>query len=226
MTIQGRVFAITGATGATGTAAARALAEHGAALALLSTNQSKLDSLAGALGLPAARVLTLAADLRKAGTAESAAGAVAAQFGRMDGLIHLVGGWTGGKTLAETGVAEFETMLAQHAWTTFYLLRAFGPYLAANGWGRVIVVSASTVLNPPGKSGVYVAAKAAQEALVLTFAKEFRDSRVTANILQVRSINVDGKGQGTTPDKIVAAMLDLCSDEAGGMNGARIPLFE
>ena len=39
-------------------------------------------------------------------------------------------------------------------------------------------VSASTVTNPPGKTGVYTAAKAAQENLVLTLSAELKDQGV------------------------------------------------
>ena len=88
-----------------------------------------------------------------------------------------------------------------------------------------MVVSASTVPNPPGKTGVYTAAKAAQENLVLTLVAELKEQGVTANIIQVRAIDVANKGTGTTPDEIVAAMLYLFSKEAAKVNGARIPLY-
>lgn len=228
-----RVFVITGATGATGQAAARAFAERGVSLALLSDDRNTLDSLARDLNLPAARILTLTADLRKAGAVHSAAEAVTVKFGRVDGLIHLVGGWVGGKTLAEASADDFEFMLGQHAWTTFHLFQSFGPRLAANKWGRVIIISASTVPHPPGKAAAYTAAKAAQENLVLNLAAELKDSGVTANIIQVRAIDVKGApstgseraAKGTTPEEIVASMLYLCSDEAGKVNGARLPLY-
>lgn len=221
-----RVVVISGATGATGKAAARGFASRGARLVLIGTDQSKLDELTHDLNLPAARLLTLTVDLRNAPAVRSAAEAVTAQFGRVDGLIHLVGGWVGGKTIAETRASDFESMLSQHAWTTFHLFQAFGPRLAANQWGRVIVVSAPTALNPHGKASAYTAAKAAQENLVLNLAAELKESNVTANIIQVQSIDVSGKGKGTTPDEIVASMLYLCSDEASKITGARIPLFK
>jgi len=223
--LDGRVIVITGATGATGKRAAHEFAERGASLVLLSSDRSKLDALTRELDLPAARILTLAVDLRRSDAVHSAAEAATVKFGRLDGLIHLVGGWTGGRTIAESSADDFESMLGQHAWTTFHLFQAFGPHLAANKWGRVIVVSASTVTHPPAKSGLYVSAKAAQEALVSTLAEELKEFGVTANIIQVKSIDVDHKGRGTTPGELVASMLYLCSDEAGKINGARIPLF-
>jgi NAD(P)-dependent dehydrogenase (short-subunit alcohol dehydrogenase family) len=90
-----------------------------------------------------------------------------------------------------------------------------------------MVVSSTTVPNPPGKTGTYTAAKAAQENMILDLAAEMKDKGITANIIQVRAIDVDAtrKGIGATPDEIVAAMLYLFSDEASKVNGARIPLY-
>ena len=88
-----------------------------------------------------------------------------------------------------------------------------------------MIVSASTVPKPPAKRGIYSAAKAAQENLVLTLSAELKDKGVTANIIQVKAIDVENKGSGTTPEDIVAAMNYLFSDEAGKVNGARIPLY-
>jgi len=216
---------ISGATGGLGRIAARVFAERGAALALLSTDQEKLDALAVELSLPEARVLTHAANLTDGDAVQAAAAAVRAKFRRVDGLIHLVGGWTGGQTLAEADPQAFASMLDQHAWTTFHLLQAFVPALVENGWGRVIAVSSPLAVHPAAGMGAYAAAKAAQETLLLTLAQELQEgSGVTANLLQVKAIDVSHKGQGTPPEEILAAMLYLCTDEAGMVNGVRLPL--
>ena len=224
---QNRVVVITGATGALGSKAAQAFAARGHSLALLDHNQNRLDSLTHDLNLPDDRLFASVVDLRDREAVRSTTEAVSVKFGRVDALIHLVGGWVGGKTIPEASSQDLEFMLSQHVWTTFHLFQSFAPKLASNGWGRVLIVSASTVTNPPGKAGAYTAAKAAQENLVLTLAAELKPSGVTANIIQVKAIDADAtrKGTGTTPDDIVAAMSYLFSDEAGKVNGARIPLY-
>src|SRR5687767_12214305 len=221
----GRVVFITGANGALGNKTVQAFAARGHSLVLVGTDQNKLDMLASELNLPDDRFLTLVADLRDGKAVRSAAEAVSAKFGRVDALIHLVGGWVGGKTIPEASAEDLESMLGQHVWTTFHLFQSFGPKLASNAWGRVMIVSASTVPNPPAKRGIYSAAKAAQENLVLTLSAELKDQGVTANIIQVKAIDADNKGTGTTPDEIVAAMLYLFSEEASKVNGTRIPLY-
>ncbi|HXD11157.1 MAG TPA: SDR family oxidoreductase [Anaerolineales bacterium] len=225
LTVAQKVVVITGATGVLGTKAAQGFARHGDALALFGNHQNKLDSLARELNLPDERLFTSVVNLQDGQTVQATAEAVTAKFGSIHALIHLVGGWVGGKTLPEASADDLTSMLSQHVWTTFHLFQAFGPKLAANGWGRVMTVSASTVPNPPGKSGPYTAAKAAQENLVLTLAAELKPSGVTANIIQVRAIDVENKGTGTKPEDIVATMLYLFSDEAGKITGARIPLY-
>lgn len=222
-----RVIVITGATGALGTLTVKTFAAQGHSLAVLGHDQNKLDVLTRDLNLPSERLFTAIVDLRDGSAVHAAAEAVTAKFGSVHALFHLVGGWVGGKTLPETSVDDLESMLGQHVWTTFHLFQAFSPKLATNGWGRVITISPSTTSNPPAKRGVYTATKAAQETLLLTLAAELKESGVTANIIQVRAIDVDTsrKGDGTTPTEIVAAMQYLFSDEAGKITGARIPLY-
>lgn len=225
MFIVNKTIVITGATGALGSKTAHAFAARGHSLALLDFDQTRLDSLVRDLNLPSERLFSSIVDLRDAQAVHSAAEAVSAMFGGVHGLIHLVGGWLGGKTIPETSEDDLTSMLGQHVWTTFHLFRSFMPLLEKSNRGRVITVSPSTVSNPLPKRGVYTAAKAAQENLVLTLAAELKESNVTANIIQVKAIDVDNKGTGTTPDEIVAAMLYLFSEEAGKVNGARIPLY-
>lgn len=223
--MNNRVIVITGATGALGSKAAHAFAARGHSLVLLDNDQAKLDSLGRDLNLPAGRLYTSVVDLRDGQAVRAAAEAVSAAFGSIHALIHLVGGWVGGKPLTDASMDDMDFMLGQHVWTTFHLFQAFTPQLTQSRWGRIMIVSASTVPNPPGNAGTYTSAKAAQENLVLTQAAELKDTGITANIIQVRAIDVENKGKGTTPDEIVAAMMYLFSDEAAKISGARLPLY-
>lgn len=219
-----RVVVITGATGALGKLAAQTFASRGDSLVLLSRNQDELDSLARHLNLPASRLLARVVDLLDPQSLRDSCQAVEAGFGRVHALIHLIGGWTGGKPITETAVDDFASMLNQHAWTTFHLFQAFVPRLTPNG--RVVIVSSPLATSPAAKMGAYAAAKSAQEALTLTLAEELRAQGATANIIQVKSIDVKGTGKGTPPSEIVAKMEYLCSEEASKMTGMRIPLYK
>ncbi len=65
--------------------------------------------------------------------------------------------------------------------------------------------------------------KAAQETLMATLAEEIKGSGVTANVLRVRTIDVNHERENhpapriaswTTPEEIAEAVLYLCSDAA------------
>src|SRR6185436_5459829 len=150
-----KTIVITGAAGALGSETAKAFAARGDSLVLLGHDQDKLNSLARDLNISDDRLFISVIDLRDGNAVHAAAEAVAAKFGGAHALIHLVGGWIGGKTLVEASAEDLDFMIDQHIWTTFHLFQSFVPQLIKNGWGRVMIVSASTVEDPPGKTGTY-----------------------------------------------------------------------
>jgi NAD(P)-dependent dehydrogenase (short-subunit alcohol dehydrogenase family) len=233
MNLNGKVAVIAGATGGLGQVVTTHLAEAGMKLVLLGRDEGRLTKLLDELGLDPDDHLTAAIDLTRSEGLADVTDRVQEKFGRADLLINLVGGWTGGKTVEEVEAEAVQTMIDQHLWSTFHLSRAFVPLMAVNNWGRVVVVSSPTANDPRAKSAPYAVGKAAQEALMLTLSKELAGSGVTANIIQVSSIDVDGRrdkdpekyAAWTTPDEIVAAIKYLCSKAGGRMNGARLPLY-
>jgi NAD(P)-dependent dehydrogenase (short-subunit alcohol dehydrogenase family) len=220
-----KTIVITGATGALGNLTAKTFAGMGHNLALLDKDQEKLDSLVRDLNLSSERLYAQTVDLLDGQALQDSAQAVLNKFGSIHALFHLIGGWSGGKTFAETPDDDLEFMINQHIRTTFNLFKAFEGPLSKNGWGRVITISPSTIANPPAKRGVYLAAKAAQENMMLSLAAELKEANVTANIIQVKAIDVENQGTGTTPEVIVATMQYLFSEGADKVNGARLPLY-
>lgn len=230
MPIQDRVAVITGAAGSLGPTVCREFAKAGASLALVGTRIDPLNELAASLGLPAERALTQAANLTDPAAVKSLAEAVARKFGRADVLIHLVGGYKAGAKVVDLDTADVGAMLDQHLWTTLHVARAFVPMMLANAWGRFLVVSTPLAQAPGAKQAPYAIGKAAQEILMMTLAQELRGTGVTANCIQIRSVETappdpNKPRTGSTPNEIAAAMLWLCSDEAAASNGGRIPVF-
>lgn len=232
MTIENRVVVITGATGSLGPTAARRFAEHGANLVLAGSSAEKLEALGQTLNLPRERWLSAAAGLSRPEGARKVLDAALEKFGRVDILLHLVGGHIAGKPVPQVAEEEVAKMLQQHLWTTFHLTQVFVPHMIENGWGRVIVISSPSAGAPPANGLPYSIGKTAEETLMLTLAEELKGTGVTANILRVRMIGTQNESglhpktnPRTTPDEISEALLFLCSDEAGMVNGARIPLY-
>ena len=129
MNFEDRVAVISGAGGALGKSVARRLANGGARLALLGRNADELEQLAGELGIAEERYLAASVDLGEPESARQAAASVMDRFGRIDMLIHLVGGWAGGTPVLDVPSQEVSGMLQQHVWTTLNSVQAFVPHM-------------------------------------------------------------------------------------------------
>ncbi len=217
MSLNGRVVALTGATGLLGPVVARAFAARGARVALLARDRDELDQVAASLPGGRDRHLVVPADLSSADQAVAAAATVREQLGSADVLLHLVGTFRGGAGLAQTASSDWQLLFEVNFWTAVRTLAAFLPQLVDGDRGRIVAVSTPFAQAPSATNAAYAASKAALEAVVLSLARELREQPVTANVVVVRSIRPDrpagptaeGKGGWTTPEEIAAAMLWL-----------------
>lgn len=224
---MGKVVAISGAAGGLGPAVARAFFEEGASLAVAGRSVAKLDQLLDSLDVPADRRLASGVDLGETGGAHAWAEAILSKFGRVDVVLHLVGGYTGGSSVADISLSDWNDLQRMIVGTTLNVVRAFAGTLKKGG-GRFIGVTSPKAHAPTAKSAIYSMAKAASDALVLALADELRGTGSTANLIVVDSIGSDPQkpyGKSTPADEIAAAMLFLCSDKAKTINGIRLPLM-
>jgi NAD(P)-dependent dehydrogenase (short-subunit alcohol dehydrogenase family) len=231
--LDDRVIAIAGVGGGLGPLVARQLAEGGAIVAGTDRDQGTLDSLAADLGLPAERWDGRTADLLDEDATRAWCAGLVERFGRVDGLVHLVGGWRGGAPLHEAPLADWELLHDLLIRTVQHTTRAFHEQIAASSQGRFVLVSAKQAQAPTNTNAAYAAAKAAAEAWTLAYADGFEPGGPTANIVVVDAI-LTPRMREEDPEKefptftpaedIAAAVAFLCSDAAKKMNGQRFPL--
>jgi NAD(P)-dependent dehydrogenase (short-subunit alcohol dehydrogenase family) len=231
--LDGRVIAIAGAGGGLGPVVARRLADEGASLSLVDRHQETADQVASDLGLPADRVDPRAVDLLDAEAAAEWATAVEEKFGRIDGLLHLVGGYRGGDPIDSFDLADYEFLHDLLVRTLQHTSRAFHSALTASEHGRFVLVSSAAAQNPENTNAAYAAAKAAAEAWTLALADSFDGTRATANILVVNAIETPRMREEspkterptfTPAEDLADAIAFLCSDSAARMNGQRLSL--
>ena len=228
--LSGRVLAIAGASGTLGPIVVRRLAERGASLALGARDQEPLVELAKSVGIEAD---TAAVDLLAAADAEAWANGIADRQGRVDGLVHLVGGWRGGTPIEDAPPEDWDFLQGLLVRTVQHATQAFARHLIETGHGRFVIVSSSQGQTPTHTNAAYAAAKAAAEAWTLALAHRFRGTGATANVIVVRSI-LTPEMREESPDKdfstftpaeeIAEAVAYLCSDAAASMNGQRVTL--
>jgi NAD(P)-dependent dehydrogenase (short-subunit alcohol dehydrogenase family) len=231
--LDDRVIAIAGVGGGLGPLVAQRLAAAGATVAGTDRDQSALDALGADLGLPPERWDGRAVDLLDEDATRAWCTALVERFGRVDGLVHLVGGWRGGEPLHEAPLADWDFLHGLLIRTVQHTTRAFHDQIAASPHGRFVLVSAKQAQAPTNTNAAYASAKAAAEAWTLALADGFEPGGATANIVVVDAI-LTPRMREEEPDKdfptftpaedIAAAIAFLCSDEAKKMNGQRLPL--
>lgn len=231
--LDGRVYAIAGIGGGLGPLVAERLAAAGATVAGTDRSQQRVAEVGAELSLPAERWDGRAVDLLDEEAARGWCAALLERFGRVDGLLHLVGGWRGGQPLHEAPLSDWDLLHELLIRTVQHTTRAFHDALLASGHGRFVLVSAKQAQAPSNSNAAYAAAKAAAEAWTLALADGFAGTAATANIVVVDAIltprmleeNPDGDFASFTPaEHIAAAIAFLCSDAAGEMNGQRLSL--
>jgi NAD(P)-dependent dehydrogenase (short-subunit alcohol dehydrogenase family) len=231
--LDGRVIAIAGAGGGLGPLVAARLAAGGATVAATDRGQGALDALGADLGLPAERWDARTVDLLDPDAVAGWRDALVERFGRVDGLIHLVGGWRGGQPLHEAPLADWELLHDLLIRTVQHTTRAFHGQLEASEHGRFVLVSAKQAQAPTNSNAAYAAAKAAAEAWTLAFADGFEPGGATANIVVVEAIltprmREENPGKEfptfTPAEDLAEAIAFLCSDAGQKMNGQRLRL--
>jgi NAD(P)-dependent dehydrogenase (short-subunit alcohol dehydrogenase family) len=231
--LEDRVIAIAGVGGGLGPVVAERLAAEGAIVAGADRSQETLHSLAADLPLPSERWDGRAIDLLDEDATRAWCAALVERFGRVDGLLHLVGGWRGGEPLHEAPLADWAFLHDLLIRTVQHTTRAFHDQLAASEHGRFVLVSAKQAQSPTNTNAAYASAKAAAETWTLALADGFEPGGATANIIVVDAIlspqmRAENPGEEfptfTAAEDIAAGIAFLCSDVAGKMNGQRFAL--
>jgi len=228
--LDGRVIAVAGGAGNLGPTVVRRLADEGATVCVCGRDRKSLDALADEL---AVEIETDVVDLLDPAATRRWAEELAARHeGRVDGLVHLVGGWRGGTPIEDAPLEDWDALSPLLVRTVQHATQAFAPYLLASR-GRFVLVSSGQGQAPTHTNAVYAAAKAASETWTLALADRFKGSGATANVVVVGAIltpamraeSPDKDFSGFTPaEEIADAIAYLSSDEAASMNGQRLTL--
>jgi len=231
--LQDRVVAIAGAAGGLGPSVAKRLADAGATLSLGDVTQENADAVKDQLGLPDDRVDSRAVDLLDEKAAAKWAADLTTRFGRVDGLVHLVGGYRGGDPIDSFDLSDYELLHDLLVRTVQLASRAFHSALSASEHGRFVLVSSAAAQSPEATNAAYASTKASAEAWTLALADSFEETSATANVIVVNAIITPAMREEnpdkeyptfTSAENIADAIAFVCSDSAAKMNGKRLSL--
>jgi NAD(P)-dependent dehydrogenase (short-subunit alcohol dehydrogenase family) len=213
---------ITGASGGLGTAVCAAFVATGANVIGVAKNWSEPVSF-----------LALSEDLTTAEGCDRMV-ARALELGPIEALVHILGGFGGGQTIAETSDKTWDGMMNLNLRAAFCAMRAVLKPMTAAKYGRIVAVGSRAAVEAMPNFAAYSVSKAGLVALVKNVAAETKDLGITANVVLPSTIDTPLNRKAmpqadfsrwVAPESIAKTLVFLASREAGDVSGAVIPIY-
>jgi NAD(P)-dependent dehydrogenase (short-subunit alcohol dehydrogenase family) len=221
-TLDNRLMLVTGGTGGLGRGVLTELRAEGATIV---TTAHRPQTIEG--------VQVEVADLLDPASVPPLVERLIATHERIDGLVCLVGGFAGG-TFIQTDDHTWREMVELNLNTAVNSIRAVLPHMTERGYGRIVTIGSRPAIDPSPNTSAYAAAKASVIALTRSLGRELRGSGVTINCILPSTIDTPANremmpradpAKWVTPEQIGRVVAFLCSESAGVIRGAAIPVY-
>jgi 3-oxoacyl-[acyl-carrier protein] reductase len=232
---NGKVAIITGASRGIGASIAQRLGHDGFTVIVnYAGSATAAEEVAGKIEAEGGRAITAQADVSDAAAVARMFESAEAAFGGVDVLVNNAGIMKLA-SIADSDDALFDSQISINLKGTFNTLREAGKRLREGG--RIVNFSTTVVGLRLETYGVYVATKAAVEAMTAVMSKELRGRSITVNAVApgptATALFLDGKPPELiermskmnplerlgTPDDIASVVAFLTGPEGGWING-------
>ena len=233
--LDGHTALVTGASQGIGRATALLLARQGARVVAAARNEDKLAALADEITAAGGAALPLQLDLARPAEVAARLATLPAEWSEIDVLVNNAG-ITADGLMARMSLEQWESVLTTNLTGAFAVTRELIRGMMRKRWGRIVAVSSVVgLMGNPGQVN-YAASKAGLVGFAKSLAKEVGSRNITVNVVApgyVVTAMTDAlpeKGRQEleaavalrrlgSVDDVAAAVLYLCSEEAGYVTG-------
>src|SRR5882757_4741359 len=224
--MKDKVVFITGANGGRGTFVTNAFLRQGARVVGASLRIKAAD-------FPQPNFEAMTLDFSKPDEIKRGVAKIVERFGRLDVLVHVLGGFAGGPSVAETTDEMWEQMQNINLTSAFHVFRECIPHLRKSKAGRLIAIGSLAAAQPHANLGAYVTFKAALAMLVQTVALENADAGMTANVVLPGTMDTPANRKAMPgadfskwlkTDHVAELVLSLADEPAKHLTGLAIPI--
>jgi NAD(P)-dependent dehydrogenase (short-subunit alcohol dehydrogenase family) len=232
---QGKVALVTGVgrVGQIGHAVARGLGRGGAKLLLADVNAVGLADRVKEFAAEGIAAKASAGDLTQPEAGRAAVAAAQAQFGGLDIVVNVAGGFFSYGPFTEIKPETLDKDLAINFKTAFFVCQAAVPALLKRGGGSIVSFASIAVVQSLMHMAAYSASKSAVAGMTRALAREYRDAGLRVNAVapatvrtadNVASMQPDAKTPLVEIDQVVQTVLFLASDAASAITGQVVPI--
>jgi len=229
-----KVVIVAGGTGGLGRAVSLAFLEQNAKLIVTCRKQEELEALKSAAGANVSFLEGLRLDVTDEAAVNLMVESVVVQHGRLDALVNTVGGYAGGVKLWELDTKVFDQMLSLNLRSGYALARAAVRVMLKQGSGAIVNVAAKAALDHGAGAAAYAASKAAAVAMMDSLAADLKGTGIRVNSVLPSIIDTEANRKAMPhadfskwpkPEAIARVIVYLCSDAAGVIHGAAVPVY-
>jgi NAD(P)-dependent dehydrogenase (short-subunit alcohol dehydrogenase family) len=228
--MKGKQVLLTGGTGGLGMGVTSVVLAQGAIVTIPYIVDSEIEGLKERLSpTDFSKIRFVSVDLSN----EAAVERLVEDMERVDVLIHLVGGFSMGKT-HEYSYAQWKKDFDLNLNTTFLVCKHSLKKMLEHGYGRIVTVGSRGAVQPGGQLAAYCASKAGVVALTKAIADETKGTNITANSVLPSVIDTPANRQAmgseeadqwVKPESLAQVICFLASEAAKDMRGAAIPVY-
>jgi 3-oxoacyl-[acyl-carrier protein] reductase len=225
--IAGRVALVTAASKGLGLASAMALAREGAKVVICARGEAALAAAEAQLAAHT-EVLAIPDDVTEPEAPARLVQAAVLRFGRLDIVVANAGGPPAGRALDVTD-AQLEAAVNSNLLTSVRLVREAVPHMRNQGWGRICLITSSSIKQPIPTLALSNAARTGLWAWAKTAASDLFDEGITLNLACPGLHNTERmaaiptlEGPRGDPADFGRVVAFLCSEPAKFMSGSTV----
>lgn len=234
--LKDKVGMITGSTGSLGRVVTKKFLENGAKVVALYRSDEKRNELTEFVKNFQDKLTLAQGDATEENEVKNIVMKTVEKHGRIDFLLNIVGGYSGGKTITETDLEAWDHMMNLNLKTAFICSKAVIPYMIQQDYGRIVCISSRNGVENwrRVKSGAYAVSKAGVRTLTEVLAEETKGTGVNVNCIAPSVIDSPANrsmipkadfSRWVKPGEIADVMLFLASEKSKPTSGALIPVY-